>query len=472
MRRHRVGMVVSHELDSARSIFEISRRFYVHNRRPTLTPMLRSIGPRNLHFDSSVSSTKKNGLNSQLVVETANDLEAGRSMEINYLHLSEVDYYRDPETLLTGLLQCVNDTNPDTMIVFESTGNGVGSYFYGMVMAAQNGESDYVLVFLPWFIDDRYTMTAPPDFKATQDEEKTRCVYQWEGKKVRLTDDQLFWRRKKIANSFKGDENRFKQEFPGSIQECFIFSGRARFNHEKLLEIEQQRTKELVKGFLHETISMKKKMIFSIEANKKGYVTFYQYPERGCQYVIFFDVAEGIEVSSGKTDFSSGDVLRCDTLEQVAHWHGKIVPENLADEIIKLARYYNNAFVGAEKNSVGYGVVSDLKKNYGNLYVKVKHDSRKNESTREFGWRTTAATKPLMIKDLSEFITDVEIKINNPGTLEELRIFSIHPDGKLAAPNGQHDDRVISLAGAVQMYLASYSKPDDEYDDDEEDEED
>lgn len=478
MRSHRTAVVIAHELDGAKEIFEMARRFNTEFRRLSMKPMLRSMGVRNLIFDNPDPENPKRGLDSKLVVETAMDVQAGRTMEINYLHCSEVAFYRDAETLMTGLLQCVNDRNPDTMIIMESTANGLGGYFYDCVQAAANGENDYKLIFLPWFIDPRYSIPPPADFKLTQEDEKIRSLYQWEGKKLTLTDGQLCWRRKKIANSFNGDEVQFKQEFPGSVTEAFTYSGRTRFNQDALTDIEGKVRLAIFKGFLHEKPLTDKKLGHTLEENPNGYLTIYQKPQHRKEYVIFADVSEGIEVADRISDYSAIDCLRCDTLEQVAHWHGRIGPELLKGEIERLARYFNEAFVGVEKNNMGYGVVADLKDSYPRLYLNIVHDKNGKEITREFGWRTTLKTKPLMINGLAEAINDGSIRINNLGTIEECRRYTLHPDGTLGAPAGLHDDKVISLAGAIQMYLHSYNAPkvdgpdpEDEDDEEEEDEE-
>lgn len=461
---YRLGIVVSHELDSADKIAEISRRFWTflpEDKRPSI-PGAKLPHNKTLVFDK---------MHSELKIETANDLTAGRSMAIDYIHASEVAFWRNADDLMLGLLQCIDDQDKDTMVIIESTANGVGGYFYDMVVQAQNGENDYELVFLPWFIDPRYSTPAPSDFKATVKEEKLRTLYKFEGERVHLTDDQLYWRRQTIRNKCKGDEQRFKQEYPGSVSESFLFSGRTRFNQDRLTEIESEAKNPKLRGFLKESPKLNGGFTHKIEENDNGYLTVYETPQNKAEYVLFADVSEGKEVKERVSDFSAVDVLRCDTMEQVAHWHGRIPPEKLAEEIVKLAHYYNNAFVGVEKNNMGYSTVATLKDTYDNLYINVQHDRNGKEITREFGWRTTLKTKPLMIDGLAEVINEKEIKINNPGTIEELRRYSLHPDGTLGAPQGGHDDRVISLSGAVQMYLHQYSKPyePDEDDDDEDD---
>lgn len=464
-RKHRVGMVVAHEFTSAKEIFETARRFYTQFRKPTLRPMLRSLGSKQMVFDNPNANDSKRGLDSKLVVETAIDVQAGVGTEVNYLHLSEVSKYRDAETLCRNLLQCVNIKDPDTIVVKECTAEEPSGYFYDDVQRVLNKESDYTLVFLPFFIFEDYKIDPPAGWKPKQREERVRNKYKWEEKKISLTDAQLYWRERKIEDDFKGDERGFFSQYPGSISEAFQYAGNARFNHDRLDEIESEARSPIFTGFIHED-QIKDGFKHNLEPNQNGYLTIYEKPQHQAKYVFFADVSEGIEVSDRKdghvnTDFSCIDVLRCDTLEQVAHWHGRIVPELFCDEIIKLAMYYNEAFGTPEKNSIGYGIVASLKQKYSNLYIRAVPDKNGNSTTKEFGWRTTFKSKQQMVKDLAALINDKEIKINNPGTFEELRRFMTHSDGKIAAPEGLHDDRVISLAGAIQMWQHWYSKPEE-----------
>lgn len=460
MRRHRVGMVIAHDLDSAKEIFEMTRRFYTDFKRLTLRPMLRSMDRRNMIFDNPDPQSPNRGLDSKVIVETAMDIGAGVGMEINYLHMSEVSRYRDAQNLTKGLLQCVNLKDPETIVVKESTGMGMGGYFYDEVQRAKNHESDYALVFLPWFIFPNYSIEPPIDWKAKDREEKVERKYQWEGKKYILSKAQLYWREKKIENDHGGDEIGFFEQYPGSIEEAFQFSGRTRFNQNRLTEIQSKAKPYIFKGFIHEE-EIKKGWKHTLEENERGYLTIFEHVKPNERYVLFADISEGKEVAERKSDYSSIDVLRCgEKAEQVAHWHGRIGPELLDDEIVKLGRYYNNAFVGIEKNSIGYGVVAAVKEVYHNMYMREVHDKVGKTITKEYGWLTTggkkSGTKGLMIKDLAEAINDGLIQINHLGTIEELRRFAIHPDGTLAAAAGGFDDRVISISGALQMHYNDY----------------
>src|SRR6185312_17250646 len=67
-----------------------------------------------------------------------------------------VAFFPDAKTTMLGLLQSVPD-QPNTMVVLESTANGVGDWFHDMWVKAERGENEFTPIFLPWFIQPEYT---------------------------------------------------------------------------------------------------------------------------------------------------------------------------------------------------------------------------------------------------------------------------------------------------------------------------
>ena len=60
--------------------------------------------------------------------------------------------------------------------------------------AVRVGTNGFVPVFIPWYADPTYRETAPANFELTPEEEKLV-------EKYGLDNDQLQWRRKKIAQN-------------------------------------------------------------------------------------------------------------------------------------------------------------------------------------------------------------------------------------------------------------------------------
>lgn len=155
-------------------------------------------------------------------VATANNKYAGRSNTFQYLHASEMAFWRNAGELALGMFQTVGKEN--TEVYIESSANGKGNAFYQHWRLAERGESDFIPIFLPFFLMDEYRMTPPKDFTLTENEERLAKLYD-------LDEHQLAWRRSKVSEfSAYGDgESFFMQEYPCSAQEAFQTTGRGSY---------------------------------------------------------------------------------------------------------------------------------------------------------------------------------------------------------------------------------------------------
>src|SRR5690606_20880486 len=89
----------------------------------------------------------------------------------------------------------------------------------------------------------------------------------------------------------------------------------------------------------------------------KGYISIWKEPEPDLFYCIGADVAEGL----AHGDFSCAYVGD-PQFDVVAEWHGHIDPDLYGVELVKLARYYNDAYLGVENNNHGLTTLSSIKK--------------------------------------------------------------------------------------------------------------
>ena len=171
-----------------------------------------------------------------------------------------------------------------------------------------------------------------------------------------------------------------------------------------------------------------------------------QPPKPGRDYVIGADVAEGVQGG----DYSSADVLDRETMEPVCHWHGHIEPQKFGDELALLGRAYNQALIGCEANNHGHATLDQLRNTgYQRLYYHQDFDTTTRRPTKKLGWQTTGKTKPLMIDDLAAVL--YEMPIHNKDTIDELMSYGVMENGSTEAQAGCFDDRVVSLAIAIQM---------------------
>lgn len=175
-------------------------------------------------------------------------------------------------------------------------------------------------------------------------------------------------------------------------------------------------------------------------------LTVWQEPARHSGYVMGVDTAEGL----GHGDYSCVQVLDVKTGEQVAIWHGRIAPDELAHEVLKLGLWYSDALCCVESNNHGLTTITQLRQlGYPTLYRKRSLNAVDQRVTQEYGWKTTRTSKPLMIDDLGMALKNYELTLYDKFTLAELRTFTRNERGQMSG--SPHDDRVMALALANQM---------------------
>ena len=62
--------------------------------------------------------------------------------------------------IASGILQAVPKA-PGTEVILESTANGLSGLFCSVCKAAERGDSDYHLIFIPWFWNEEYRQAIP-----------------------------------------------------------------------------------------------------------------------------------------------------------------------------------------------------------------------------------------------------------------------------------------------------------------------
>jgi len=206
--------ILAHIADSTRHIFKMVGTFYDNCPEP-MKPAVRISNQRNLEFD---------GIGSEYSVGTAGSADIGRSMTLQLFHGSEVAFWPNTDELMGGVMQGIADL-PGTEIIFESTANGLGNMFHSLAMAGLKADSDFITIFIPWFWQDEYKAEVPHGFCPTEEEAKLMDTFG-------LTAEQVYWRRKKINDSFGGKVWEFMREYPCTLQEAFITSGESLYSGE------------------------------------------------------------------------------------------------------------------------------------------------------------------------------------------------------------------------------------------------
>lgn len=305
-------------------------------------------------------------------------------------------------------------------VIALSTANGEGNIFHTQWAGSRgggNGTNRFKGVFFPWWV------------AAAVERDQA-----WYDKKA---EDLPDW--------------QMAQEYPDNPEDAFLRSGRPVFN----LQIIREWTfpNEPSKGYLHKAFG---KIEFEEDG---GNLSVWTAPEKKSVYVIGADVAEGLEHG----DFSSAHVLDAKTNKVVAHWHGHVDIDVFGEDILPLlGRWYNNALIGVERNAIGTGTLKALQRHkYPAIFRDRTIQLRAPVPTETLGWYSTPQKKGLAIVELQKAMRphkNDDGEVISPGlqtpdreTAQELKTFVREGNGKMHAVPPNHDDRVMSLAIAVQM---------------------
>ena len=163
------------------------------------------------------------GQESGLKIATAGSQDVGRSETIQAFWGSEQAFWENSEEHSAGIRQAISGADGSEDIR-ESTANGLNSY-YREWSGAVRGQSDYIPVFLPWFLDPLYRYMGDEKLSFTQEWLEYGDLYS-------LSETQLAWayrKNREMAGTLGLDFGepcwQFKQEYPSNSSEAFLSSG-------------------------------------------------------------------------------------------------------------------------------------------------------------------------------------------------------------------------------------------------------
>jgi len=207
--------ILTHKDEATANLFTMAKRY--HDNVPVFVqPNVSKQNAKELVFDR---------LDSRYQVATAGSKGAGRSATLTNVHGSEVGYWENAQSHLSGMLQAVPFAR-GTEVILESTANGVGNVFHEQWKLAEAGQSDFIAIFVPWFWQTEYRRPVPDDFypdgnaENVPEGELTEQDYQ---QQFKLDDEQIYWRRMKIIEMGGGEAGfyEFKKEYPATADEAF-----------------------------------------------------------------------------------------------------------------------------------------------------------------------------------------------------------------------------------------------------------
>jgi hypothetical protein len=270
--------------------------------------------------------------------------------------------------------------------------------------------------FFPWWMEDGYTGTAVCE--TTLSEEERRLM-----REQRLTCSQIGYRRQLFAN-YRG---LAKQEYAENADGCFLSSGECVFDTEAI----DGRAAEVGDP---------------IVARMGGQLQIWYPAMAEREYLVAVDPAGG----GTEGDYSAVQVMDVKTGIQCAELRCRAGGYELAGQVDKLAREYNDALVVVERNNHGSGILAYLD--------GVFHYPKIFEQGGQQGWLTSTLSRPVMIGTLGATLVETPGLFSSERLLRECRTFVRHRNGKMAAQNGEHDDCVMAMAMALEVRAARVSR--------------
>lgn len=428
-------LIIAHELDASEHLLGMTTNYW------------NSFDFKELYTPTNASQKRLgwSETDSRIQITTAKNVRTGRSRTIHALHASEVAFWDDPNTLMTGLRQSIPNS-PMTLIFLESTANGLGDYFSSTWDDAVAGKNEYTPLFFPWhrhpeydadFAGIPYTSPLPPHHDPEQRAEENNL------RSMGIGDSRLAWRRWAISNLCEGKVERFHQEYPTTPEEAFLAAGVNIFPLAKLRECY-----EPIRGTKGRLVREASGRV-RFQADVEGPLTIFRRPSDDPDFGIYMVGGDPTRTTFG--DPACIQVINRRTWEQVATYRRHIDPNSFAEELMKVADYYNRAMIVPEITGPGYATIGALlQADYPYLWKHQWADKHPGKIGDNFGWEMTNKRKQWMVGNLLKAIIDKDILIHDSETFNEMKNYVTLQDGSYG-PNSKdgHDDTVTSLGIAL-----------------------
>lgn len=470
-REHHRSVIIGHDNKTAGNLFDVAELMYKQlpaELQPVITAHRRTQEAKVLGFGR---------IGSVLTVDNARVQDAGRGFTYRTVLATEAAFYPYPEKL-TSVLNAVPD-DPDTMVIIESTAYGRND-FYDRVMAVERGESDYEVVFAPWFEEPRYRR----EFASPEDRERFRVGEgAWGAAEPDLIErhgctlEQLLWRRRAIVERCESKLEVFAREYPATLEESFMVSGKHRFSVvlvQKALQAASEAPAP-VEGMLLSTGSTTKKTRggevliptgAKFEEERGGQWRVWEHPVPAVdkdgkpqppgQYVIAGDVSGGEEDTAGNRAYNAIQVIDHKTLKQVAEYRSRVDADLLAYELYLAGLYFNQGWIAVETTG-GWGipVVRKLWRAFGypRLYFRTPVEVATDSEQDRLGWDTNRRTKPLLEAGAEELLRDGSHGIQSKLLAGEFTTYVRNPRNGQAGPErGKFSD--LLMAWMIAQFVA------------------
>ena len=435
--------------------------------------------------------------NCKIKVGTAERPNSCRGGDYNLVHLSEVGLWKETDgkkaedivrSACSGIL-----LKPLTMIVYESTPNGVGNFFHKEYLSARKGTYQFSALFVAWYEIEQYELPFADegerrafaesliknreDDSVTSDREEPGS-YLWRLWLSGATLEAIHWyisERSKYTNH--GD---MASEYPSDDIEAFTYSGRKVFAPEEVERLRGGCRAPRMVGEIYGAADEGERAVEGLRfcKEKDGRLFVWHDVEQSAdeavtdRYLVVVDVCKG---HSKNADFA--DILVLDRYPMVdggvpvvaAEWHGHIEMDRLAWKAMQVAAYYDNALLVIESNTLETNntkgeaeyILSLVHDVYGRqLYARRQRaEDIRQGLPRKYGFHTNPLTKKVVIYNLKVVVRERLYIEREEACIDEYLTYVERENNVFEAMEGYHDDRLMTRAIGLYVCIHEMEVP-------------
>ena len=414
--------------------------------------------PKLLPFEGSQTTRVLEGRGSKITIGSSQKPDSIVGDDISIAHFSEVSRWAEtaekkPEDMVQAIVSGIL-TKAGTMIIFESTGLGVGNFFHREWVRAVNNESSYTPIFVAWFQIDLYSAPIRDYSKFI----RSLTDYEKSLFEAGATLEQINWYRQKSKDY--SDIWRFRMEYPSFPSESFQASGKRFY---PIKDVERARKTCINPTFIGEIYGDKitgEESLNNIQFREEegGMLKVWTMPSDekiSDRYVTVVDIG-------GRTDRADNsvilvldrkDMMRGGVPEVVAEWCGHCDHDILAWKAVQLSVSYQNALLIVESNTLESKgtegdhfeyILDEIAYYYPNLYSRTPADKIRAGLPPTWGFHTNTSTKTMVCDHHKKVLRENMYIERDIHTCDEYDTFEVKENGSLGAVEGCRDDKNIT----------------------------
>ena len=441
--------------------------------------------------------------NCKVKIGTAERPDSCRGGDYALVHLSEVGLWKEtegkkPEDIVRSACGGVL-YRPLTMIVYESTANGLGNFFHKEYESARAGHTQFRALFISWFQIDWNRI---PFNTSDERRDFARRLYEGRDNPAALSTREepgryLWWLWQKgatleainwyiVERTKHQHHGSMASECPSDDVEAFVNSGAAVFDRYQAerLKLTCRPPRQIGDVYADADEGPAALLGLRFRDDSSGQLWIWSHPDPASpddaelitdRYLTVVDVGG----RSDKADWSV--IVVFDRLfmidggkpSVVAQWYGHIDIDLLAWKAAQIAAYYSDSLLVIESNTLethdrarqvdgdqSQFILNQLAGVYPNLYARRQsEDDIRRGAPRKYGFHTNVATKPMIISSLIKVVRESLYEERDERCVHELLTYERKPNGAFGAIDGKHDDLLMTRAIGLHICFFEMDPP-------------